>query len=346
MNRIVTLTFRGSPYALLAIRKALRALAAASRAAFLCLAPYLVLSCCVSAQTIGTPSAKVYQLSARLYARSSFWNISIPAGASVDPASSAMVAASIVPYASRSVFANGERWGVPAAIATSADRLVTVRCLRYCTFPAVAFRVPAGARASTGSDHHLAVLDGVRELDLWDASFDASRNAWSAATVVVNDASGWGASCPTGRHCNGAVAAGFALLGGLIWPQEIRSGHIHHALALTLPRTRAGIVACPATHTDGKIADPTAIPEGSRIQLDPAFNIDAQTWPAWEKAIAHALQEYGAYVVDTGGRLAIRGVADVNLGDNSWASAATPTQAGLSELPWDRVRVLQSPSCN
>ncbi len=137
-----------------------------------------------------------------------------------------------------------------------------------------------------------------------------------------------------------------ALLGGDIRPEEIRQGHIDHALSMITPYTRSGYIACPATHTDGKYSDTAAIPEGARVQLDPTFNVDAQNWPAWEKTIAKALQTYGAYIVDTGGALAVRGVTDQNLGSNSWASTNTPKGANISNIPWNLIRVLQIQSCN
>jgi len=281
----------------------------------------------------------------RLYARASFWNTPIAADAPVDPNSAAIIGKSIAAFRKSSVFANGDEWGVPVALATRTARLYKVACTQYCSAAMVRFRIPPGSRPATGSDHHLAVLDGGRELDLWRARYDPARDAWSASTVLVNNAAGWGASCAEGKHCNGAVAAGFALLGGLVWPQEMRAGHIAHALAITTPFTRERSIACPATHSDGKHADADAIPEGARIQLDPAFDVESQPWPTWKKTLARALQRYGAYVVDTGGALAVRGVSDVNPADNSWAAAGTPTQAGLSDLPWDRMRVLLVRSC-
>ena len=252
----------------------------------------------------------------------------------------------IARYSASAVLANTEKWGVPVVFATPTSKMYDVACTKYCQASSVRFRIPVGARAASGSDHHLAVIDGDRELDLWQATYDASRDAWSASTVVIADAKGQGTLCQEGKQCNAANAAGFALLSGLIWPAELREGRIDHALALTTPFTRAGYIACPATHTDGKQNDPGAIPEGARIQLDPTFNVAAQRWPAWKKTIAVALQRYGALVVDTGGALAIRGVSDVNLRDNSWAAAGIPTQAGLSDLPWDRMRVLQLRRCN
>jgi hypothetical protein len=142
------------------------------------------------------------------------------------------------------------------------------------------------------------------------------------------------------------VASGFAALGGLVRPEEIAQGHIDHALHLMTPYTRANYIACPATHTDGQKNDTAAIPEGARIQLDPAFNVDAQSWPAWEKIIAKALQTYGAYVVDSSGAMSFRGVTDQNLGATNWASVNTPKGGSLSNLPWSSMRVLQIQSCN
>src|SRR5207248_2976692 len=83
--------------------------------------------------------------------------------------------------------------------------------------------------------------------------------------------------------------------------------HIDHALAITVSLSRSGLIACPATHTDGPSTDPNSIPEAARIQLDPAFNVDGQSWPQWQKVIAHALQTYGAYIYDTGGSMAVAG---------------------------------------
>jgi hypothetical protein len=300
----------------------------------------------LSAATLAQPGVAPSQAPRRLYSDSSFWNTPIAAHAGVDPRSNAIVAKSIARYSANAVFANGAKWGVPVALTTPASKTYEVACTKYCGTAPVRFRIPAGAQPATGSDQHLAVLDGTRELDLWKARHDSAADSWSASTVVVNDSAGSGASCPEEKHCNGADAAGFALLGGLVWPHELRAGHIDHALALTTPFTRAGFIACPATHTDGKSSDPDAIPEGARVQLDPAFDVAAQPWPEWKKVLARALQRYGAYIVDTSGALAVRGVSDINLRDNSWAAAGIPTQAGLSDFPWDRLRVLQLRSCN
>ena len=282
----------------------------------------------------------------RWFADSSFWNTPIPSNPAIDSNSAAIVAAAITPYVGSATFSNSDAWGISYIDGTNIlSKTYTVACTQYCTGDTITFAIPAGAQPTTGSDHHLVVINGAQELDMWLASYDATTDSWSAGVRVINNVTGWGAYCALGQHCNGAEASGFALLGGDIRPEEIQQGHIDHALSMITPYTEVGYIACPATHTDGTYNAP-AIPEGARIQLDPSFNVDAQSWPGWEKTIAKALQVYGAYIVDTGGALAVRGVTDQNLGSNSWASVNAPKAANISNLPWDMIRVLQIQPCN
>jgi hypothetical protein len=91
-----------------------------------------------------------------------------------------------------------------------------------------------------------------------------------------------------------------------------------------------------------KYDDPAALPLGARIQLDPAFDVDGQPWPAWLKIIAKAAQRYGAYLNNTSGNLNFHGEAILNRGYDAWASGGVPARPRLSDynFPWDRFRVL------
>jgi hypothetical protein len=280
------------------------------------------------------------------YAPASFWNTPISATAAIDPNSSAIIAYAIAPNASGAELSNDNAWGMGYIYANANSKTYTVACTKYCTGDTIAFPIPAGAKPSTGSDHHLAIINGNQEMDMWDASYDASNDRWSAGVRTLTDITGRGAVCPQGQHCVGTVAAGFAMLGGAVRPEEIAQGHIDHALALMTPATKSGYIACPATNTDGASSNANAIPEGALIQLDPAFNVDGQSWPAWKKTIAHALQTYGAYVVDTGGAMALYGVTDMNQGNVTWSSVGMTKAPSLSFLPWSSFRVLQIQSCN
>ena len=283
-------------------------------------------------------------LTGRLYSSTSFWNTQIASGATVDPNSAAMVQGALAAYASNANFANTDAWGVPIVYASSSDKLYNVGCTKYDCGTQISFRIPLGAKPTTGSDHHLVVISGDKELDMWEAVYDSTNDSWSAGSRYVTDAYGWGAMCALGQHCNGSVAAGFAAFGGIPRPEEFSGDVIAHALTITTPLTQSGYIACPATHTDGKSTASGAIPEGARVQLDPSFDVAAQSWPHWEKVIARTLQVYGAYVSDTGGTLAIRGEADLNR-SGAWSSAGVPEGASISSLPWAKMRVLTLKAC-
>jgi len=280
----------------------------------------------------------------RLYAPTSLWNQPIASNPAIDPGSAAMVSKALVPYVGSANMANTDAWGKALAVANVVSRFYSVACTLYDCGTSISFHVPSYAQPTTGSDHHLIVIDPSTstELDMWLSAFNGS---WSAGSRYIGPTTGWGANCSPGQHCNGAVAAGFAAFGGVVRPEEIAQGHIDHALFIAMPYTRSGFLACPATHTDGIYNDPAAIPEGARLQLDPAFNVDAQAWPQWEKVIAHALQTYGAYVGDSGGTLSFAGEPNLDRGYDAWGLAGVPNPPSLSNLPWASFRILQLQAC-
>lgn len=310
-----------------------------------------------------SPREHLHSEIGRFYAPDSFWNIPIGPDAVTDPNSSAEVAASFTPFASRAGFSNGA-YGIPLAYASPEDKVYAIACTgdpEECNGRKVfQFPIPSGARPASGSDHHLSVIypeeDGSeyagRELDMWDVHYDRWADRWSATAINVLRLYGPGVCEPTarqlaeGKHCQSSVAAGVAALGGAVRPEEIARGHIDHALAIATPAPLAGYIACPATHTDGRHHAP-AVPEGARVQLDPSIDVEAQDWPRWIKIIAVALQRYGGIVVDYSDVLVIKGISDHNPGVRSWASVGVPVDEynNLSLLPWHRLRVLRTRDC-
>ena len=270
----------------------------------------------------------------RLYSSNSFFNTPISSSPAIDPGSSAMVQKSFVNYADSANFANTPAWGMPLAYATELSKSYNVGCVKFDCGSSVSGKIPAYAHQTTGGDGHLAVVDPAAntELDMWQAA-----PSWSAGSRYTLNAEGVGGQTQVGA--NAATATGFAIMGGIVRPEEIAQGHIDHALTLTTPYVRSGYVAWPATRTDGDTNDSQAVPEGARLQLDPSFNVDAQSWPAWMKVMAKALQTYGAYVSDFGGSVAIRGEAQTSRGYDAWSLLGTGT--GLQQLPWSKFRVLK-----
>ncbi len=282
----------------------------------------------------------------RLYAPNSFINTPISQNPSIASNSGAIVSQALTSYASNAGLANDDEWGIPIAHADSQSNLYNVGCTQYgCNAHFGPQRIPGGAQPDTGSDGHLAVVqpDG-KELDMWWGQHTAS--GWTAGSRWVTSTSGSALDCTTVHGCTGANVAGFALMAGVVRPEEIAQGHIDHALALTTPDTRAGYIACPATNTDGRHNDPNALPIGAHLQLDPSINVATLAIPAWQKVIAVALQQYGAYVVDTSGALALYAQSDSGRGYNAWGRAGVPESApGLSGIPWGSMRVLKMTDC-
>jgi len=281
----------------------------------------------------------------RWYAANSFWNTPISASASIDPNSANIISYAISSYGSGATLANDNAWGLSYVYSAASSKTYTVACTEYCSSSTTVLPIPTGTVPNTGSDGHLSVINGANEVDMWQAKYDAGNDSWSASTITATTINGWGANCAEGQSCMGANAAGFALLGGAIRPEEISAGVIPHALSLLTPATRSGYIACPATSSDGKSSDANAIPEGAQIQLSPSFNVAAQSWAPWQKAIAVALQQYGAFVSDTGGSLAFYAVNDINSGNVTWASVGMTKSPSLSWLPWSQMQVLTMVKC-
>jgi hypothetical protein len=282
----------------------------------------------------------------RLYSPAAFINRQIQASPPLAPNSRAMVAESLESQAESANLSNDDTWGIPIAYADPQSERSTVRCTVYgCSLRVGPARIPTGAEPNAGSDHHLVVLqpDGG-ELDLWLGQ--KNGEAWSAGSLSLESASGLAANCSGTSRCGGADAAYLALGAGVIRPEEIAQGHIDHALAIAVPNTRAGYVACPAGHGDGQHDDPNALPIGAHVQLDPAVEVARLPIPTWQKVIAVALQRYGAYVVDTGGSVALYGQSDLGRGFDAWAKAGVPASSpSLTNLPWASMRVLAMTRC-
>jgi hypothetical protein len=281
------------------------------------------------------------------YASTSFINQAIGPNPPIDPNSTAMVSRAILAYVSGANLNKSDTWAYPIAYSSEGTESYLVECLLYgCGEYVGPFPIPRYAAPSQGSDGHVTVVDPLTndELDMWQASYDDGTDTWSASSRYQTGYDGWGALCSEGQHCGSAVAAGFAEFAGVLRPEEVAQGHIDHALVFVTPYTRSGFIACPATHTDGVYNDTAAIPEGARIQLDPSFDVDAQSWPSWKKTIARALQTYGAYLADTGGSLSIRGESNLLRGYDAWALAGVTTSS-LSDLPWDQFRVIKLEQC-
>ena len=160
---------------------------------------------------------------------------------------------------------------------------------------------PPDLLASKGTDASVAIYQPSTDTywDFWRAEKDAAGH-WSAC---------WGGRIDHYSHNPGiftnplgATATGLPFGAFTIRIDELRRGHIDHALNLVTVRTRANCFSWPATRDDGN-TDGADLPcEGQRFRLDPAFDVSTLLSPA-ARTIARAMQEYGLVLTDKGGAL-------------------------------------------
>ncbi len=174
---------------------------------------------------------------------------------------------------------------------------------------------------------------------------DYGAYGWSDITdngdgLTLNDGGQWG-----GR------ASGANYIGGLIDPEEIQSGVIDHALAISFTggAVSENIRWWPARGGDGYSTNANAVPYGARIQLDPSFDINTVPTTNGARAIARALQTYGAWVMDTGGSFALYAREYVNsngtINRTPWNGLINASEIE-SYIPWTSLRVLTQQNAN
>ncbi|RTL68080.1 MAG: hypothetical protein EKK42_11865 [Pseudonocardiaceae bacterium] len=264
----------------------------------------------------------------------------IPAGASLDPQSSAMAAE----LTSGDHILNTGEFGVTLVdadeITSSTPRSAVALSADWGPDPLAGLKVPvpASLRIPPGSDGHVAIADETTDtvVNLWVArkSGDGLAANWGAATALGGD----------GReHDGSSTGAGIARYAAVVRASEIADGRIPHALFFSTNVVKPEEVRYPATKTDGSNMDGAGspIPEGARVQLDPSIDVDAIPGiSAGERAIATALQTYGAYVGDNGGaRMAF--IAEYAPDSDAYEKAGLSGDfVALGAIPWDRLRVL------
>ncbi len=209
------------------------------------------------------------------------------------------------------------------------------RTLRLQRAGTVDLPIPPSAEPSDGSDGQIVLRDPLTG-DEWGAWRVAARGdgTW-AATNAYHYNTRWSGVPPraTARARFMSRGAGVPYLAGLVRPCEIRRGSIRHALALAYPYpSRAHVF--PATKSDG-LGPADELPEGTRLQLDPALTKrQLERWGCSGACltVARALQRYGAYVVDNGGRPKVMMEYERTAEWDGLVSARTPSPIPLSRL--------------
>jgi hypothetical protein len=280
------------------------------------------------------------------FATTSVWKAPLAANAPLDTGSSAYVAELRRQLATTNPWINTTTYSAPVYTVAGDQPRVHVKLDTYSPALQTAFDqvpIPAGAVPAGGGDRHLVI---------WQPATDTMWEFWLASKQADGWHARWGGRMD-GTSLNpgyftapnpswwGATATSLPLMGGLIRIDELRQGHIDHALALAIPHTRKGVWSWPAQRTDGDIDSTTAIPEGARFRLDPTLDIDALKLPAVTAMIAKAVQRYGMILRDKSGSISFYAEDPAQYGTNPYpALFGTWPNRLFDRFPWDRLQVL------
>lgn len=278
----------------------------------------------------------------RWYDATSAFNMPIPASPTLSSDNSAQISW-LVQNASRTF---GPTVNSVPSLYTGSNTtpLVTVQ-VNYPTCNARQVRVPIPSGAKPGAGTYatdaeptmvVANRDTGEEWDLFKVTPPSTTPLSSgpvcpatanwAATVVGYNSPGW-----TGTGTGSAYRGSGTLAGaGTIRPRDTKmpaGSTWDHAIAVAYPHTRNTYVA-PAKSSDGQYSDSASIPMGTRIQLDPTFNVETSGLPEWQKQICRTLQTYGMIVVDSGSAFINEGLASVRASGYTW-----PWEPGWAYLP-------------
>ncbi len=279
----------------------------------------------------------------RPFSDKSPWNTRIPANPAIDSRSGIMINDLSLCSCKGKIGMNINEWSIPVFYVddrtTRWSEISYSYAKKFCHPHLLeSAPIPKHAKPDPQGDAHLCIINEskTKSWDFW--ALKKYEGKWLARSARGFDLRGTGVLKPGEGACR---AAGFPLIAGLIRPEEIKQGIIEHALVFAYDIPKRGAYVTPASNSDGMSTREGAIPEGARLQLNPKLDIEKLNLNPAAKIIARALQEYGMFLGDGAGDIAI-------YAENFAYKAKSPWQGILSEkdlygIPYDELRVLKLP---
>jgi hypothetical protein len=298
----------------------------------------------------------------RFFSPTSFWNEALPADAALDPGAVAIVGAlreevTEEEKLNKGPAINTTAWSVPLYTVAANQPTVKVILERAATAPTLqaaweAVPLPANAKPAAGTDKHLVV---------WQPSTNRLWEFWHLEQTAAGWQAGWGGAIrgvsadsgaygpeawPGAKTGWGASASSLSIAGGLITLEDLKKGEINHALAISVPNTRYGIFAAPAQRADGSSSEPSSLPEGAHLRLEPGLDLAALHLPRLTLMMAEAAQRYGIVVRDTAANVAFYAQDPTPTGTNPYIGlhgyyeGQAPSEL-LASFPWSHLQLLK-----
>ena len=310
----------------------------------------------------------------RFFSPSSFWNEQLAADAPLDPNSApivgAFVAAIEAAYTAKKGMPQINTTAYSVPIYTVPQTQATVKVTQeipYAGHLNVALQsawdavpLPPEAKPAAGTDRDLVVwqpstdklwefwgLEYVTEneetkaKDYWEAK-------WGGAIEKVSSNPGvYGPEAWSGAERGwGTSATSLSVAGGLITLEDLELGQINHALAIAIPNARGGVYASPAQRTDGYSTEPTSLPEGAHLRLDPNLDLATLHLPRLTLMMAEAAQRYGIFVRDSSTVVSFVAQDPTPTGTNPYTGAHGYFEGKsqielLASFPWSHLELLK-----
>ncbi len=236
------------------------------------------------------------------FASDSPWNTSLGSGANYANVTSA----GFDPNGGLNL--NVRSWSHPVFVASPSDPLTDF--YRNDTGLIATIRAPSDAAPDPQADGSLIIVDATGStpyaVEMWQASW--SGGAWRASATALHDLTGMGFY----DEYVGVRAGGMSALGGLIRRDELINLNIPHALAIAVSSSAmnrnvpgtSDAWTWPASWADG-FTNPGSgygtvgnLHMGSLLAIPPSVDINVLGLSPQGKAIARAMQDYGAYITE------------------------------------------------
>jgi hypothetical protein len=168
-------------------------------------------------------------------------------------------------------------------------------------------RTPIEGGPNAAGDRHALMVDPTTCVlyELYDARYHAGNRSTAGSGAIWHLRSnrlrppGW----------TSADAAGLPILPGLVNYDEVRSGHIDHAIRFTAQTTSTRYL-WPARHQAGSTGNPGYPPMGARFRLKPGFRLPASRCARACQVVIAAMKTYGLILADNGSNWYFQGTAD------------------------------------
>lgn len=189
-------------------------------------------------------------------------------------------------------------YGIPYTVVAHSHPRVAVRFTYASESDRVRYPLGSDSKIEGGAgargDRHVLIVDRgtCRLFELFDVHH--TSHGWTAGSGAT-----WSLTSDRLRPAGwtSADAAGLPILPGLLRLDEVRAGHVDHAIRFTTDVTDRRYI-WPARHQAGSVSDPAYPPMGARFRLKARFPVAG--YRSDTQVVLRAMKRYGLVLADNG----------------------------------------------